>query len=129
MKKELINLQRGNKATCAVITNSELAQLNNAVYMDAKISDSRLFGVKMGNPIFREKVDIISRNGEIGYFVLTNFDLLTEEEQNRYVGLIKDREFLGYILPNNIIIVLTVESKDTLKKITSEIYHFCVVAI
>lgn len=129
MNKELIDLQRGSKATCVVIRNSDSSKLGNAVFMDSRINDSWLFGAKMGNPIFKEKVDIISKNGEIGYFVITNFDLLPTDEQNKYVSLIKDREFLGYTLPNNIIIVLTIEDEAGLKNISSDIYHFCVVSI
>ena len=129
MNKELIDLQRGSKATCVVIRNSDSNKLENAVFMDSRINDSWLFGAKMGNPIFKEKVDAISKNGEIGYFVITNFDSLPIEEQNKYVSLIKDREFLGYTLPNNIIIVLTIENEDRLKNISTDIYHFCVVAI
>ena len=129
MNKELIELQRGSKATCVVIKNSDLNKLENAVHMDSRINDSWLFGAKMGNPIFKEKVDIISKNGEIGYFVITNFDSLSVDEQNKYVPIIKDRELLGYTLPDNIIIVLSIENEESLKNISSEIYHFCVVTI
>ena len=126
---DLINLQRGSKATCVVIKNDDSNKLNNAVFMDSRIEDSWLFGAKMGNPIFKEKVDIVSKRGKIGYFVITNFDSLSIDDQNKYVSLIKDREFLGYTLPDNIIIVLTIENEDALKRITPEIYHFCVVSI
>ena len=129
MNKELIDLQRGSKATCVVIKNSDSNKLENSVFMDSRISDSWLFGAKMGNPIFKEKVDIISRKSEIGYFVITNFDSLPIDEQNKYVSLIKDREFIGYTLPDNIIIVLAIENEEGLKKISPEVYHFCVVSI
>lgn len=129
MNKELIELQRGSKATCVVIKNSDLNKLENAVHMDSRINDSWLFGAKMGNPVFKEKVDIISKNGEIGYFVITNFDSLSVDKQNKYVPIIKDRELLGYTLPDNIIIVLSIENEESLKNISSEIYHFCVVTI
>ena len=129
MNKELIELQRGSKATCVVVKNSDLNKLENAVHMDSRINDSWLFGAKMGNPIIKEKVDIVSKNGEIGYFVITNFDSLSVDEQNKYVPIIKDRELLGYTLPDNIIIVLSIENKESLKNISSEIYHFCVVSI
>ena len=129
MNKELIDLQRGSKASCVVIRNSDSNKLKNAVFMDSRINDSWLFGAKMGNPIFKEKVDIISKNGEIGYFIITNFDSISVDEQNKYVSLIKDREFLGYTLPENVIIVLTIENEDRLKNISSEVYHFCVVSI
>lgn len=129
MNKELIELQRGSKATCVVVKNSDLNILGNAVHMDSRINDSWLFGAKMGNPIIKEKVDIVSKNGEIGYFVITNFDSLPVDEQNKYVSIIKDRELLGYTLPDNIIIVLSIENKESLKNISPEIYHFCVVSI
>ena len=129
MNKELIELQRGSKATCVVVKNSDLNKLGNAVHMDSRINDSWLFGAKMGNPIIKEKVDIVSKNGEIGYFVITNFDSLSVDEQNKYVPIIKDRELLGYTLPDNIIIVLTIENEEELKKISPEVYHFCVVSI
>ena len=129
MNKELIELQRGSKATCVVVKNSDLNKLENAVHMDSRINDSWLFGAKIGNPIIKEKVDIVSKNGEIGYFVITNFDSLSVDEQNKYVPIIKDRELLGYTLPDNIIIVLSIENKESLKNISSEIYHFCVVSI
>ena len=129
MNKELINLQRGSKATCVVIMNNDSKKLENAVFMDSRINDSWLFGAKIGNPIFKEKVDIVSKNGEIGYFVITNFDSLSVDEQNKYIPLIKDRELLGYTLPDNIIIVLSLEKEESLKSISSEIYHFCVVSI
>ncbi len=47
MNKELIDLQRGSKATCVVIKNSDLNKLENSVFMDSRISDSWLFGAKM----------------------------------------------------------------------------------
>ena len=128
MNKDLIELQLGSK-NCVVIKYSDSDKLENAFFMDARIDDLSLFGAKMGNPIFKEDVENISKNGEIGYFVITNFDLLSNEEQNKFVSLIKDREFHGYTLPDNIIIVLTIDNKESLKRISSEVYHFCVVSI
>ena len=128
MNKKLINVQRGWKATCVVIKDSEAEELRNALFMDSGLSDATLFGVKLGNPIFKEKIEIISKKDEIGYFVLTKFDTLSIEDQHRYLSLIKDREFMGYTLPDNIIIVLTVEDEERLKAISPEVYHFCVVA-
>lgn len=129
MNKDLIDLQRGSKATCVVIKKSDANKLENAIFMNSKINDSWLFGAKFGNPIFKEKIEMISKNSEIGYFVITNFNSLSVDEQNKYVPLIKDREFLGYRLPDNIIIILTIEDKEELTKISSDIYHFCVVSI
>lgn len=129
MNLELINLQRGSKATCVVITNKDSLTLSNAVFMDSRIDDILLFGTKLGDPVFKEKIELISNKSEIGYFVIANFDLLPIEEQNKYVSLIKDRELQGYVLPDNMIIVLTVNNEESLKNISPEIYHFCVVSI
>ena len=129
MNKEIIDLQRGSKATCVVIKDSDSSNLENAVFMNANIKDSWLFGAKRGNPIFKEKLDIVSKSGEIGYFIITNFDSLSVDDQYKYVSLIKDREFLGYTLPDNIIIILTVKDAESLKTISSDIYHFCIVSI
>ena len=129
MNKELIDLQRGSKATCAVIRSTDVNKLENTFLMDSREDNSILFGAKTGNPVFKDKVDNISRNGEIGYFVILDFDLLNEDEQRRYISLIKDREFLGYTLPDNVIIVLTVDKEESLKEIIPDVYHFCVVSM
>ena len=129
MNKDLINLQRGNKATCGGIKDSEKIKLSNAVIMHAKIDDTWLFAADFGNPIFKEDIETISKKCEVGYFVITNFDEISNDDQNRYIPLIKDREFLGYQLPDNMIIILTIKDKEALKNLSPEIYHFCVVCL
>ena len=44
------------------------------------------------------------------------------------IQIIKDREFGGYKLPEEMIIVLTVESKENLKNISQNLYNLCVIA-
>lgn len=128
MNKQLIELQRGSKATVVVILEEHLKQLEHALIMDANINDEYLFARPMGNPIFKEKLETISQKYNLTYFVIKNISEINEELQNRYIGLIKDREFLGYTIPNNIILMLTIKSREELRKISKEIYHFCVVA-
>ena len=128
MNKELIQLQRGCSATCVVIKEENYKELGQAVLMDARIKDEFLFASSLGNPIFREKLDSVSSNGNLTYFIIRGIDEITEDMQNRYIGLVKDREFNGYNLPNNVIIVFTVKDREGLKKISKDLYHFCVVA-
>ena len=111
MNKDLIELQKGIKATCVVIRNEDVKELDNVIIVDKK-----------------NVTNNITNPNEITYLVLSNFDLLDESAQNEYLSLIKDRHYMGNDINDNIIIVLTVASKETLKKISKEIYHFCVVA-
>ena len=127
MIKELIDLQKNSKATCAIIKNEDITNLSPSISMKAKVSDKFLFS---GNkPPFADKINDISRLNDICYFIIMGIDDVSTEEQNRYVGLIKDREMNGYFLPNNCIIVLTVKNKDSLRKVSAELNHFAVVAI
>ena len=129
MNKDLIEIQRNSNATCVIIADKDSKLLNNAVVMNADVSDKFLFACDLGNPAFKDKVESMSKKSDIAYFVLKNMDKLTTEQQDRYIGLIKDREFMGYNLPNNLIIVLTVESEEAIKNISSNLVQFCVVAI
>lgn len=128
MNKELIELQKGIKATCVVIKEEDIQTLGVGIAFDAKINDS-LFSGKTGNPFFKEKLDSILRAEDIIYFVIKGIDEISESMQNRYIGLVKDREFNGYKLPDNVIIVFTVKNNEGIKNISKELYHFCVVVI
>ena len=126
MIKELIDLQRNSKATCAIIKTDEYNYLSPVISMKANVSDKFLLSNKL--PPFAEKLDEKCAKNKICYFVITEIDNISIEEQDRFVGLIKDREFNGYILPDNCIIVFTVKDKNSLKNISPKIYHFAVVA-
>lgn len=126
MIKELIDLQRNSKATCAIVRTEEYKNLSPVISMKANVSDKFLLSSKL--PPFAEKLNEKSAKNKICYFVITEIDNVTIEEQDRYVGLIKDREFNGYVLPDNCIIVFTVKDKSALKNISPKIYHFAVVA-
>lgn len=128
MNKVLIEMQRGCKATCVVILENDINKLGPGFIMDAKIDNNYLYKRPLGNPIFKEKIDTIEDNNLI-YFVIRGIVELDNESQNRYIGLVKDRGFGGYNLPDNVIIVFTVKEKEELEKISNELYHFCVVAI
>lgn len=128
MNKELIEIQRGCTSTAVIILDKYIKTLGYALTMDANINDEYLFARSYGNPIFKEQLDNLSKKADIVYFVIREISKIEEKLQNRYVGLVKDREFGGYTLPNNVIIVFTINQKDELKKISKELYHFCVVS-
>lgn len=118
INKELIELQKGCKATCVVIPNEEIKALDSKIIINANSSDSELLMT------FKE----ISNKEELSYFIIDGIDQLNEDTQNKYYQIVKDREFNGYRLPEDIIIVLTVKDKQGLKNISQELYNFCVVA-
>jgi hypothetical protein len=128
MNKDLIELQRGCPATAVVVFGDEYKSLGNVVIMKAKISDRNLFGMANNEPIFKDKLEEVSKVSKLVYFVIDGIDKLFFGQQNRFLGLVKDREFGGYKLPKNCIIVFTAESKLTLRYISNELFHFCVVA-
>lgn len=119
INKELIELQQGCEATCVVILYDENKNLNPKVSINANITMSELISV------FKE--EIFNKEG-LSYFVINEIDQINEELQDKYYHIIKDREFYGNKLPENMIIVLTVKDRDSLKKISEKLYHFCVVA-
>ena len=125
MIKEIVDLQRNSKATCVILTNDEYGELSPTVTMKANVSDKFLLAGK--KPPFADKIDTKSKSNEICYFVIKGIDELSTESQNRYVGLVKDREMNGYYLPNNCVIVFTVKDRTALKKVSQELYHFAVV--
>lgn len=128
MNKDLIDLQRNSKAACAIILDEFYKSIGQELVMDAKIDDVYLFAKSSTGPIFKDKLDKISSNTGLTYFVIRNIDQIDVEKQNRYISLVKDRELTGYNLPQNVIIVFTISSKESLNKISKELYHFCVVA-
>lgn len=126
MIKELIDLQRNSKATCAIIENKDIRKLYPGVAIKANVSDKFLFA--HSRPPFSDIIDEKSKNSEICYLVIKGIDEISIDQQNRYIGLVKDRELNRYFLPDNCVIVFTVENRNGLKKVPKELYHFAVVA-
>ena len=126
---DLIEAQKGIKSIGVIVFNSDIQKLNNSCNIDAGLSDLDLFGVSLGHPIFKEKLEKVSKENEISYLIISNIDKVNEDKQNRFIGLVKDREFMGYNLPDNVIIVFTVESENDIKNISAELYHFCEINI
>ena len=119
INKELIELQKGCVATCVVIPNEDYEELDSKIIVNSNCSDSELLKSIKEN---------ISNKKEVNYFVISEIDNLDKEAQERYYQIVKDREFLGYKLPEDIIIVLTVKNRDGLKNISQKLYNFCIVA-
>lgn len=128
MNKDLIDLQRNSKGTCAIVLDEFYKNIGQELVMNANIADEYLFARPAKNPIFKEKLDILSSNKKLTYFVIRNIDQIDYEKQNRYISLVKDRELIGYNLPQNVILVFTISNKENLSKISKDLYHFCVVA-
>lgn len=126
MNKDLIDLQRNSKATCAIIKTGEQKELSPAVIMKANVSDKFMYAGAL--PPFAEKINNKAVKHKIVYFVITDIDKASKENQQRFVGLVKDKYIDGYNLPDNCIVVFTVKDETTLKNIIPELYHFAVVA-
>ena len=127
VNKDLILLQKNGKSTAAIVLNDEFRQLKKSVIMKAGVSDKFLFATPLGHPPFAEHINKNIKE-DVSYFVITDIDKVSKNMQERFVGLVKDREFHGYNLPQNVIIVFTVESPANVKNIIPDLYHFCVVA-
>ena len=116
--KELIDIQKGCKATCVVIKNDDIKELGSKILVSSKYNINDLIKIFKEN-IYSKKYD---------YFVIEEIDKINSDEQDKYYQIIKDREFGGYSLPEEMVIVLTVESKENLKNISQNLYNLCVIA-
>lgn len=114
MKKEIIDLQFCNNSICAIILTNECKNLKPSITMNANVSNKFLFNSNL--PPFADKLNSKAKNNEICYFIIYEIDKVNEEMQNKFVELVKDREFNGYTLPNNVIVVFSVENAENLKK-------------
>ncbi len=127
MDKDLIELQLGCHHSCVIIKTSDATKLTHALAINAGVSNSFLYLPDV--PPFAAKIDEKSKKGEICYLIIADIDKLNVKDQNRYLHMVKDRNFGKYVLPENCIIVFTVKDEKTIKKISPELYHLAVVAI
>lgn len=118
INKELIELQKGCLATCVVIPNEDCEELDLKIIVNSNCSDNELLKT------FKEN---ISNKEKLNYLVISEIDKLDEEAQDKFYQIVKDREFFGYKLPKEMIIVLTVKNKEGLKNISQKLYNFCIV--
>ena len=120
MNIDLIELQKGCEATCVVIQNEDIQKLDSKILINSNCDDNELL------KIFKEKISKVDEKFE--FIVIEEIDKLEADKQDKFYQIVKDREFNGIVLPENVIIVLTVENKDKLKNISSELHNLCVVA-
>ena len=114
---DLVELQKGCQATCVIIEGEDIDKLDSKVVINSNCIDSELINTvkAMGSE-------------QPSYFVIEKIDEIDMEVQDRFYQIVKDREFNGYELPKDTIIVLTVKNKEGLKNISQELYHLSVVA-
>jgi hypothetical protein len=117
---DLIELQKGCKATCAVIENKDIEKIDSKILVSSNCEDNELLKT------FKEKISKADEKFE--FLVIEEIDNLELDKQDKFYQIVKDREFNGIVLPEDVIIVLTVENKNGLKNILSKLYQFCVVA-
>ena len=120
INKELVELQKGCKSTCAIIKTTDIKELDSNIVIKSNCEDVELFKA------FKEKIS--KADNKFDYLVIEDIDKLETYKQNRIYQIVKDREYKGISLPEDVIIALTVENKEGLKNISSELYHLCVVA-
>ena len=121
----LLRIQRGVKANAVIVLNEDIEELKPNYNIESSVEDRELYGIDNGKPIFEEDIGKIAVNNEIGYLIISDIDKEEKEKQNRVIGLVKDREIMGYKLPDNIILVFTVENENDIRKISGELYRFC----
>lgn len=126
--QELIEEQLGCNSTCVVILQEDVNTLKNSYNVKVDESNSNIILGELNKEDLKINLDKLVKENDITYLVIEEIDKIDEIKQEKYIGLIKDREFRGYNIPDNVIIVITIKNKDSLKKISSELYHFCVVA-
>ena len=120
INEELVELQKGCKATCVIIENTDIKKLKSKIVIKSDFEDGQLFKA------FKEIISEFDK--KIDFLVIEGIDKIEFNKQNRIYQIVKDREYNKYTLPEDVSIVLTVENKDKLKKILPELYHLCVIA-
>lgn len=128
IEKELIDAQKGCCSTCVIILQQDIELLENSYRVKVDKSESNILLGELNRSDLENNLDILSKENNITYMVIEEIESIDFQMQKKYIELIKDREFRGYKIPENVIIVLTINSEENLKKISPELYHFCVVA-
>lgn len=125
--QELIEEQLRCNSTCVVILQDDVKLLKNSYNVKADNSNSNMILGELNKENLKSNLDKLVEENDIAYLIIEKIDELDSMGQKKYINLIKNREFRGYNIPENVIIVLTIKSKEDLSKISSELYHFCVV--
>lgn len=127
MNKDLVNLLRNCPSSAILVNDDEYTELNCVLSMQANLAKKSCFFGKNG-PIFKEKLENLSKKQKIVYFVVRNIDTTDFGVQQIFEGIVKDRVCANFVIPQNVIILFTVRDKQNLSKISTTLLHFCTVA-
>ncbi len=114
-----IELEKGCPATCVVILEEDKNQLENSFCISASMDRKEMYHALEEN---------VASKDDVSYLVISNIDDTNEEVQDTFYHLVKDRQIDGLYIPEDTTIVLTIREKEGVKKISDDLYHFCVKA-
>ena len=129
MDKSLIEMQKGCKATGVIILQEDIKKIENSFNVKVDESDSNMLLGELNRENLENNLEPLARQNNIAYLVIEEIDKIDEKKQEKYIEIVKDREFRGYKIPENVIIIFTVQNKENIQKIAPNLYHFCTVAI
>ena len=121
MDKFIVSSAKSHAYLGIVLLNSEYRELDCILEMKADIKTESILRGNYGETIFSEKLNELSSQNDVVYFVISNIDKVSDEIQRRFVGLVKDRSYRGYHLPENVVVVFTVEDKNDLSNIVYDL--------
>lgn len=126
--KNLVEIQKGCKSTCVIVLQEDINKLENSYRVEVDTSESNMLVGDFNRKNLEENLEKIAKNSEIAYLIVEGVDKINGKKQEKYVDVIKDREFRGYKLPDNVIICFTLTDKNNLKTISPEIMKFSKIA-
>ena len=129
MDKVLIEMQKGCKATCVVILQEDVKDIKDSYNVKVDESDSNMLLGELNRENLENNLEPLAKQNNMAYLVIEDIDKIDEKKQEKYIEIVKDREFRGYKIPENVIIIFTVQNKENIQKIAPKLYHFCTVAI
>ena len=127
MNRDIIELQKGVKATAVLIEDNDLLQINNSIVLTPTSTDLKLFQSKTIKNMIENKL-ILKSKEDICYLAIRNISSLSSALQGEIEGLIKDRVLSGIELPSNCVIILTIKDKSEINGISQGLYRFLVEA-
>ena len=109
-KKELfISYVKSNVAPI-LVDFIDASLIPNSVIIESNISLSDLVG---DNGVPSWYLDLTCDSSS-KFLVINNIDLISKEEQLKFIELLKDREVCEYKIPDNVVIVLCVSNKGNI---------------
>ena len=71
---------------------------------------------------------VIAQEEQTPYLVFTEVDKASARQQNEIYELVKDRQIRNTRLPENTVIILTIEEEMSVKRLSPDLYHLCTIA-